>query len=82
MISRVEKRNLKARLLAITATSMIPKINLEMETVMKPVSRKGKVRVKIFPEWLLGNANMFGFGWFRWMHLKKNSVIQKTLRWE
>ena len=82
MISRVEKRNLKARLLAITATSMISKINLEMETVMKPVSRKGKVRVKIFPEWLLGNANMFRFGWFRWMHLeKKNSVIQKTLRW-
>lgn len=71
MISRVEKRNLKARLLAITATSMISKINLEMETVMKPVSRKGKVRVKIFPEWLLGNGNMFGFGWFRWMHLKK-----------
>ena len=82
MISRVEKRNLKARLLAITATSMISKINLEMETVMKPVSRKGKVRVKIFPEWLLGNANMFRFGCFRWMHLeKKNSVIQKTLRW-
>lgn len=71
MISRVEKRNLKARLLAITATSMISKINLEMETVMKPVSRKEKVRVKIFPEWLLRNANMFRFGWFRWMPLKK-----------
>lgn len=81
MISRVEKRNLKARLLAIIATSMISKINLEMETVMKTVSRKRKVRVKILPEWLLGNANMFRFGWFRWMHLKKNSVIQKTLRW-
>lgn len=80
IISRVEKRNLKARLLAVTATSMISKINLEMETVMETVSGKGKVRVNILPELLLSNVNMYRFGWSRWMHLKKNGVnIENTV---
>ena len=67
IISRVEKRNLKARLLAVIATSMISKINLEMETV----SGKGKVRVDILPELLLSNVNMYRFGWFRWIASEK-----------
>lgn len=65
MISRVEKRNPKARLLAVIATSLISKIKLEMKTVMEIVSGKGKVRVKILPELLLRNVNMYRFGWFR-----------------
>lgn len=60
--------------MAVIATSMISKINLEMETVMETVSGKGKVRVNILPELLLSNVNMYRFGWSRWMHLKKNSV--------
>lgn len=41
------------------------------ETVTETVSGILKVRLKIPPELLLRNVNMYRVGLFRWMHQKK-----------
>lgn len=50
----------------------IKQTNLGMgETVTETVSGILKIRLKIHPELLLRNVNMYRLGLFRWMHLKK-----------
>lgn len=43
--------------------------------MMEIVSRKGKVRVKTLSELLLRDVNVYRFGLFRRMHLKKKIVL-------